>query len=235
MFRPHIDYAPYRERLLAQRRVLIPDILDDSYATQFHDALAAEAEWELAYQVGGEPKVIAHAEYAKMSASQRDEFVAECANEAAGKYAYAFENYSMTNRYDDATRAEHLLHKLVDVFHYEPILAFIRQLTADDAITRVRIQATRYRPGHFLRRHDDTGYDAQKRRFAFVFNLGRGWQPDWGGLLHFLDGSDRVVDTFVPRYNSLSLFKVPQYHCVSQVAAWAQAPRYALTGWFIGE
>ena len=235
MFRPQVDYAPYRERLLTHRRVQIPDILDDSYATQFHDALAAETEWELAYQVGGEAQVIAQVEYAKLDAAKRGEFVANCAREASGKYAYAFENYSMVNRYDDAAREEHLLHKLVDVFHYEPILAFIRQLTGDALITRVRIQATRYLPGHFLRKHDDTGYDKQKRRFAFVFNLGRGWQADWGGLLHFLDDADRVVDTFVPRYNSLSLFKVPQFHCVSQVAPWAQAPRYALTGWFIGD
>jgi len=235
MFRPRVDYAPYRERLLAQQRVQIPDILDDAYATQFHDALAQESEWELAYQIDDEPKVIAHAEYAAMNPPQRADFVANCARAAAGRYAYAFENYSMVNRYNDEARSEHLLRQLVDVFHYEPIIEFIRALTGDAAIKHVRVQATRYLPGHFLRRHDDTGYDAQKRRFAFVFNLGRGWQADWGGLLHFLDEDDRVVDTFVPRYNSLSLFKVPQYHCVSQVAAWAQAPRYALTGWFIGD
>jgi Rps23 Pro-64 3,4-dihydroxylase Tpa1-like proline 4-hydroxylase len=139
----------------------------------------------------------------------------------------------MLGRYLDEARSEHLLRQLVDVFHYEPILDFIRQLTGDPAIARVRIQATRYRAGHFLRRHDDTGYDDQHRRFAFVFNLSRGWQADWGGLLQFLGADGRVVDTFVPHYNSLSLFKVPQLHCVSQVAAWAEAPRYALTGWFM--
>src|SRR5438445_11652354 len=168
-----------------------------------------------------------------MDATQRTEFLARCAREAQGKYAYAFDNYSMTGLRDNA-QSEHLLHKLVDVFHYAPVLDFVRALTGDPGITRVRVQATRYRPGHFLRRHDDTGYDTQKRRFAFVFNLGRGWQADWGGLLHFLGRDGRVVDTFVPTYNSLSLFKVPQYHCVSQVAAWAPVPRYALTGWFIG-
>ncbi len=233
MFRPNVDYAPYRERLLANSRVQIPNILDDGYATQFHDALAAETEWELAYQVGTEAKVVAPAEYAAMDAAARAEFVARCAREAAGKYAYAFDNYAMS--IDGVARPQHLLHQLVGVFHYAPVLDFVRALTGDPGIERVRVQATRYLSGHFLRRHDDTGYDAQKRRFAFVFNLGRDWRADWGGLLHFLDAEDRVVDTFVPTYNSLSLFKVPQYHCVSQVATWAQAPRYALTGWFIGD
>lgn len=233
MFRPNVDYAPYRERLLADSRVQIPGILDDAYAEQFHAALAAEDGWELAYQLGVEARSIAPAEYAAMDAAQRCEFLARCAREATGRNAYAFDNYAMDVH--GAARPEHLLHRLVDVFHYAPVLDFVRALTGDPGITRVRVQATRYLAGHFLRRHDDAGYDTQKRRFAFVFNLGRGWQADWGGLLHFLDAQGRVVDTFVPSYNSLSLFRVPQYHCVSQVAAWAEAPRYALTGWFVGD
>ena len=42
----------------------------------------------------------------------------------------------------------------------------------------------------------------------------------------------RVVDTFVPLWNSLSLFRVPQPHVVSLVAPWAGSPRYSITGWF---
>jgi len=233
MFRPNVDYAPWRQRLLANTRVQIPDILEDHYAQQIHAALAAETEWSLAYQEGDAPARLEPAEYAALDAAQRTALVARVAGAARGRYAYVYENYSMTQRYADPARAGHLLQALVDVFHYEPILEFIRGLTGDPDITRVRIQATRYLPGHLLRRHDDTGYDEQKRRFAFVFNLGRGWQPDWGGLLHFLDAQGQVADTFVPWYNSMSLFKVPQLHCVSQVAAWAEAPRYALTGWFL--
>ena len=235
MFRPHVDYGPYRAQLQAQSRVLIPDILDDAYAAQFHDALAAETGWELAWQSGAEPKLLAAEEYAAMDAAQRSAFIAQCATASACGYGYAFDSFSLVDRLDDAALRDHLLRRLVGVFHYAPVLAFIRELTGDARIARVSVQATRYLPGHFLRRHNDTGYAGQRRRFAFVFNLGRGWQADWGGLLQFLDADDRVVDTFVPRYNSLSLFEVPQYHCVSQVAPWAQAARYALTGWFIGD
>ena len=49
----------------------------------------------------------------------------------------------------------------------------------------------------------------------------------------FLDPSGRrVVDTFTPLWNSLSLFRVPQPHVVSLVAPWAGSPRYSITGWF---
>ena len=45
-------------------------------------------------------------------------------------------------------------------------------------------------------------------------------------------GITRVVDTFTPLWNSLSLFRVPQPHVVSLVAPWAGSARYSITGWF---
>lgn len=233
MFRPGIDYSPWAERLLTCGRVQIPDILEDAYAEQFHAVLAAETQWTLSYRDGSAAKRLEYADYAQMDEAQRAQFIERAALAARGRYAYAYEGYSMIDRYFDAAREDHLLRRLVDVFHDERVLGFIRQLTGDAAIARVRMQATRYLPGHFLRRHDDTGYGDQDRRFAFVVNLGRGWEADWGGLLNFVDSADRVVDVYVPRFNSLSLFKVPQMHYVSQVAPWAEAPRYALTGWFL--
>ena len=232
MFRPNVDYSGWHERLLTQGRVQIPDILDDDFSAKIHAALAAEKEWALAYRDGDEAREIEHGAYAAMDPLQRAKFVSNVIQSARGRYAYVYENYSMIQRFHDEGRSEHLLRQLVHVFNFEPILDFIRQLTGDAEIQRVRIQATRYQPGHFLRRHDDAGYDDQHRRIAFVFNFSRGWQADWGGLLHFVDAQGKVVDTFVPWFNSLSLFKVPQFHYVSQVTAWAETPRYALTGWF---
>ena len=44
------------------------------------------------------------------------------------------------------------------------------------------------------------------------------------------DGSHR--EAMLPRFNSLSLFKVPAKHFVGVVAPWAQEPRLAITGWW---
>ena len=192
-----------------------------------------KTEWALLYREGSEAKRLECGEYARLDQTQRAQFIERASLAARGRYAYVYEGYSMIDRYFDAGREDHLLHRLVDVFHDERVLDFVRDLVGDPAIARVRVQATRYLAGHFLRRHDDTGYAEQDRRFAFVINLGRRWQADWGGLLHFVDNTDRVVDTYVPRFNSLSLFKVPQMHYVSQVSPWAEVPRYAFTGWFM--
>jgi Rps23 Pro-64 3,4-dihydroxylase Tpa1-like proline 4-hydroxylase len=65
-----------------------------------------------------------------------------------------------------------------------------------------------------------------------VINLSRNWQADWGGLLQFLDSDGEVVRTLMPRFNTISLFRVPADHLVSPVAPFATGARYAITGWF---
>jgi Rps23 Pro-64 3,4-dihydroxylase Tpa1-like proline 4-hydroxylase len=125
-----------------------------------------------------------------------------------------------------------LLHTVLEFLNSPAFLAFARELTGFEQIRRVNAQATRYLPGHFLRRHNDFSSE-NERLVAYVINLGHDWQADWGGLLQFFDETGQVSESFVPRYNTLSLFRVPQLHAVSLVAPWAEQPRFGITGWFL--
>ena len=91
-------------------------------------------------------------------------------------------------------------------------------------------QLTRYRAGHFLTTHDD-GIEGKNRVAAFVLTLSEGWQDDWGGVLEFSTRDGHDLARFVPRGNTLSLFKVPQPHEVTPVAPQVNAHRISVTGW----
>ncbi|UXI68001.1 2OG-Fe(II) oxygenase [Tahibacter amnicola] len=230
MFNPAVDFGPWQARLRASGRVLIPDALDPALTGALAQALADVADWDLAIRDGDTSRL---ARAGETPAEARAAMIARAAADARGRYAFAYDSCMLVERYLAGHAPGSLLHRLVDMLHAPPVLQFIRELVGDPAIRRVLVQATRYLPGHFLRRHDDTNDPGQDRRYAFVINLGRDWQADWGGLLQFLDAEGNVVDTFVPRFNSLSLFRVPQSHAVSLVAPWAEQPRHALTGWFM--
>lgn len=126
------------------------------------------------------------------------------------------------------------LHRFLEYLNSPPMLEFVHQVTGHADIGKADAQATRYLPGHFLRRHNDTIQDDPDdvRRAAYVFNLTRDWEADWGGLLQFLGEGDRVEEAWTPAYNALVLFSVPSWHCVSCVAPFATEPRLAITGWF---
>jgi SM-20-related protein len=73
---------------------------------------------------------------------------------------------------------------------------------------------------------------------GFVYNISRGWRPEWGGMLHFLKhGEPNEVEKVIsPRYNSLILFDLSTTagvdHFVSHVNAPPHAKRLSFTGWF---
>ncbi len=71
----------------------------------------------------------------------------------------------------------------------------------------------------------------KQRRAAYVLSLTPEWRAEWGGVLEFLDADGHIAEGYVPCFNALNVFLVPQLHHVSCVAAFAAAPRLSLTGW----
>lgn len=227
------ELAQWRTALAAHGRVQIPNWLPSADADALHAVLRERVDWSLAYREDARPALLAPAALAALGEAGYAERLAGIARAARGRYAFAYESYPMVAAYLERRDPDHPLHRLLEALNAPAHLEFVRALSGDAGIRRVSAQATRYRPGHFLRRHDDLE-TTQGRRYAYVLNLGRDWVADWGGLLQFLDADGRVIDTFHPRYNSLSLFRVPAAHQVSLVAPWAEGERLAITGWWMG-
>ena len=222
---------PLRARLRAHGRVQIPGFLQEPSALRLHQCLREEVPWETAQRSDA---VLADGQDRSPppgSAADEMALAATCLRAREG-FEFYFDRYRMIDARRDGTDPQLVLHAVVDFLNSPQFLDFARQLTGDPAIRMVSAIGVRYRAGHFLRAHNDLAND-EDRAFAYVINLSRQWSPDWGGLLHFLDPEQRrVVDTFTPLWNSLSLFRVPQPHVVSLVAPWAGSARYSITGWF---
>ena len=225
-----LDIAPYRTRLLAQHRVQIPGFLQEPSAQRLRDCLRNEVRWETALR-SDRPSPLGAAASPMPSEVQHRELLQELYQRARDDFEFVFDRYRMIDARRDGLDPGLVLHVVVDFLNSPPFLEFARELTGDKAINMVSAIAARYRPGHFLKRHNDKASD-EDRAFAYVINLSRDWQADWGGLLQFMDEDQNVVETFTPHWNSLSLFRVPQAHQVSLLAPWAKDERYSITGWF---
>lgn len=112
-------------------------------------------------------------------------------------------------------------------------------LTVLKAITGMELKkhgtlfSSLYEYGDFLSTHTDAG----NGNLGFVYNLCKDWRADWGGLLHTLSkDSKKVTNTYVPGYNTLTMFDIESDkglpHFVSHVVH-KKAQRFSFTGWFI--
>lgn len=225
MISNELDIAPYRARLQQHGRVQIRDFLQDSAAERLRECLERETPWEVAQRADlpdGSP----------VAKPGDDGELLRCAYERAKTgYEFVFDRYRIVDAVREGDNPGLLLHAVLEFLNAPQFLEFARLLTNEPRIRMVSAIAVRYRAGHFLNAHNDSAPD-EDREFAYVINLSRNWKPDWGGLLQFLGDPHTVAESFTPRWNSLSLFRVPQMHQVGIVAPWAGDDRYSITGWF---
>lgn len=151
---------------------------------------------------------------------------------ATSRFQYLFDNHPIHDMAQTRTAAP-AWRDLVAWLNGDAFLGLMRRLTGDTRIAMADAQLTRFRPGHFLTRHDDHA-EGKNRLYAYVLNLTADWDADWGGLLAFHGADGNVEEAFTPRFNTLNLLKTPQLHSVTQVALFAGTHRVSVTGWLRG-
>lgn len=230
MISNELDVERWRGELAQRTRVQVPGFLQPGAAETLERCLAIEVPWQLAERSEGASRTSPRGAYP--SDADYQQLLQRAYARAVSEYQFAYDSYMLVRAAQEHWDPGLLVHGVLGFLNTPEFIAFARYLTGDATITHANAQCTRYRPGQFLLPHEDV--DVQEgRRYAYVINLTRVWKPDWGGQLQFLDASDGVVQTLMPRWNSLSLFRVPQRHQVTLVAPWAAAPRHAITGWWL--
>lgn len=139
--------------------------------------------------------------------------------------AHFYESISLDDERFDGTS----LQEAREFLRSQSMIGFLRPLFGDLDITVTSLVLTRYRTGHFYSSHHDA-IDGESHIASFVISLTRNWRLEWGGLLRFPKRNLEVTTTFVPRFDSISIFQASQTHSVSAVSPGAQTPRISIAG-----
>jgi Rps23 Pro-64 3,4-dihydroxylase Tpa1-like proline 4-hydroxylase len=218
-----------QQRLQQTGRVQIEHFLQPEFATALAQAAAA-ATFRLSVNSGEKSMDLALDELSQLTAEQQQQMTSLIHQGAKQGFQYCFDTCRLSDLALDGQLPAGPLLAFYQAMNSPAFLAALRQFSADPRLDFCDAQITRYRPGHFLTMHDD-GVAHKHRRLAFVMNLTLNWRADWGGLLLFPAGEGRISEGFVPAFNTLNLFTVPQPHLVSLVAPFADASRISITGW----
>lgn len=227
-----LDAALLAPQFRVDKRLHIPDFFNSEFATSVHEALTGDVPWTRTMVINGQG--VEAPLKAFLAADQRRlQLEAEVANTAQSGFQYSYDSYRLSGQLEAGRRVGGdfaPVEAVYDFLNSEVFLAFVRQITDDQAPAYCDAHVTRFGAGNFLNRHHD-GNTNTGRLYAYVLNLTPIWQTDWGGVLLFQDETQNVTMGYPPRYNALNIFRVPQWHSVSQVASFVQAHRYSITGW----
>jgi Rps23 Pro-64 3,4-dihydroxylase Tpa1-like proline 4-hydroxylase len=232
MLNPALDVAALAARYRQKQRLQIRDVLLPDLAGRIYLCLTRETPWGVVYNEGEHTITLSPQELRALPQAERARRVSAATERARTEFQFVYHAYLMLQNYKAGHDKGLFLHDVLEAINSEPMLGFVRQVTGISTIIRADAQATLYAPGHFLTRHNDAADEKLHRRVAYVLSFTKNWHPDWGGLLQFYDDENEITDVFMPRFNALSIFTVPQFHAVSCVAPFAPMGRLAITGWF---
>lgn len=211
-------------------RLHIPDFLVSADAEQLLAALEGDDRWKLVMNQGDKRMELDRSVQAGLSPGQLTKVDEAVYAAARHGFQFRYENIRVPEAEAERVAQPSPLNAFARFLSSEGILAFLRTVTGAADVSFADARATSYGPGHFLTAHDDDAAD-QNRRVAYVFNLTKQWSVDWGGLLTFQDQGSMIAESFIPAFNALNLFTVPQPHSVGFVSPFAARRRYSVTGW----
>jgi Rps23 Pro-64 3,4-dihydroxylase Tpa1-like proline 4-hydroxylase len=226
---PALDATQIAAAFDRDRRVHIPGILTEASAQRVHQCLAQETQFSVVTRK--DDGYVRLRPGAVLSPQQQAELMRHTFTQARDGFHYLYDNHPMSNDGEAYPDPAHYLAAVTRFLNSGPFLDFVRKVTGSSAIAFTEAQATRYQAGHFLNQHDDS-HGKHGRIAAYVLNMTPAWRWDWGGALMFSDRPGHVSEGFLPAFNALNIFAVPQEHLVGFVTPFAGAARHSVTGWF---
>ena len=226
MLNKNLDIDLIKENYNKHGYVRIENFLDDEYVKKISNTIFNEISWDLCYLSNNGPVSIKDSVLKTYTAQQSAELNQKIMARAQQGFSYFYFRSDLVNTVNK------VLKEFYNDLCADEFISFCRDLTGESTIEKVNGQLTCYAPGCFLRKHTDQT-DKENRAAAYVINFTPQWNNDWGGNLHLLDKQHRILQTLDPLFNSISIFKVPTLHYVSQVANYAKGRRFTATGWML--
>ena len=229
MLNESLNIEELRKVYGSKHRINIKNAFDVDVAQKVLLALENDIPWQLAYMEKGVASLLSAQQLAGMTEDQLQVVYRKITQLGAQGFQFCYYHYSVSHRNFEICPSHSYINTFRECLSSDEFFEFARSVTGIEEIKNIEIQTARYTGGNYLMMHNDS--QKPERRVAFVLNLTRQWQIDWGGLLHFINQQGQVVETFVPAFNSLTFFTVPMLHKVSYVMPFVKESRYTVTGW----
>ena len=234
---PGLDPAKLHVEFARDQRIQIRDLLEQDAAVALTKLLIDQTPWGMSWQAGDDGPHRLRPEDLPRLAPEAVQSVSVKLNAAmqGDDFAFIYSQYRMSIALQEGWSQSPGHDTVVQELNQDSFLDFIRTVTGVPQIRVCDSQASHYGPGQFLSLHQDiSNQDANEDRLvAYVLNLCPDrWRPDWGGYLNVFDDDGDIIHGYMPRFNSLNMFRVPRHHNVSFVPPFAAGNRLAITGWF---
>lgn len=239
MINPKLDLNKYSKAFKKNKVIRIENFLDKDYADKIYNFYSKEMprDWWYYSTMPKRPGINEQTDNLRLSNIKHNpevnslvSYKSSLANEhfQLGNFSYSFKR-TIDNHGKDCPCMEC---NLKSFLNSKKGIDFINTVTNYGVINSSSLFSSLYEYNDFLSIH----HDGPNGKIGFVYNLCPNWKPDWGGLLHTLSqDKTKVINTYVPQFNSLTLFDsstdTGYPHYVSHVVN-KNVQRFSMAGWY---
>ena len=239
MVNSKLDLQGYSKEFKKNKVVRIENFLDKDYANEIYNFFTTQMprDWWYLSTKPNRPEIQEKTDNVRLSTNDLNPLINSL---VSYKKSLADEHFQLGNfSYSfKRTIGNHVLGceciecGLKSVLQSQKGIKFINNITNYNVTKSDSLFSSLYEYGDFLATH----HDGANGKIGFVYNLCPNWKPDWGGLLHTLsEDKTKVLNTYVPQFNSLTLFdsstETGYPHYVSHVVN-KKAKRFSFAGWY---
>lgn len=231
LIKEKLNFKTLSNNLIDKKFLQIQDFLSNDFAQKIHICLKDKVNWGLACRIDNKPITFEKCKtFNEIPKKYRKKFKKQIKQ----PFQFLYGTYMMVTAYKEKRDPDLYLNHVLEWLNSTETLNYFKELIQDDSIIKINAQATRYTSKNFLTQHNDESIE-EGRLYAYVLGLTKDWNPDWGGLLNIIDEEGNITATLLPKYNTLSIFKVPQNHFVSYVTPDTTKERISITGWLLSK
>ncbi len=171
----NVDWDKYKRLYQENNIVRIENVLEAKTCAQLQKVVSSDIEFSSAFVHNGRVVTATDRELAALSESNKQNVQREIYENAGKGVGFVYGTYKVNQE----PQVNSTLSRFHQWLNSTATLDTIMRLSGVNGLKSATCQATRYRPGDFLTRHNDHN-EQEARKLAYVFNLTEKWHPDWG-------------------------------------------------------
>jgi SM-20-related protein len=233
--RATVDIESTRTVFGEDGRVSVPHFVNGESARALYRELCECDSWGLRICDGERMAGLPPKAYADASTKERTAYMAKAYTAAQSGFAFMREELwpvtdgapDLVTKYVGATGTGQALAGYLHFVRAAEFSNFVREVFGVRSVTLVRLTVECYKSGHFFGFTKGAPPDAE---FGFCFDLTPSWISEWGGLLEFCTFSGGLAQTYMPRFNCITLYRLSKSRGISFVTPFARRARYSIVG-----
>lgn len=231
---PALKKKDLASQFQAKSRLQVENFLDPKDAEKVFEMVNSCRHFKFKYNEGDKEVFVKPMELKGMTERRLREFGNRIFNTAQkGQFQYTYYSCPLSRETLSENQKLKPFGEVLDFLDGKDMQNFLKTVTGEK-VTGANAEVQWFKTDSFQTTGDGL-HRREKRVLGYALEMTKDWNEDAGGVRFFKSKNGEVEDFYIPKFNSLTLFKVPMKNSISYITGYATGLKLSISGWFLAD